>query len=406
MAHRLGGAVPGHDVRTLVAGERRHGPFGGGDDGGPARPGCSVGFQEPDGPLDLGPHAPRRELPLGEIRLRLCEGHLPNRTLRRLAPVQHDAVDAGEEQEVRCLDGRGEESGGEVRPATDEDPGLPADIDTVYCPNVGPVYVQSSMLSGIGAASARVVARLRGYALTEELPCKDGMPVNRTMRGLGVLRARHMPEVEILRVDVCAPGDPGGIRGVAARLRVELDGVTEVLGQLDATGQRDPLALAHDVDVDAADLEAVSFWNTALESAMFAKMMSTMGQFFLAVSLVTLALGGIGVMNIMLVAVKERTREIGVRKALGATARRIQWQFFSEGFAITLMSGGLGLLLGYGLCELINQAPLPPRFAGMIMTWETGALAVVALTLVGIGAALYPAARAAQLPPIEALRYE
>ena len=83
---------------------------------------------------------------------------------------------------------------------------------------------------------------------------------------------------------------------------------------------------------------------------------------------VTLALGGIGVMNIMLVAVKERTREIGVRKALGATTRSIQQQFFLEGFFLTLLSGGAGMLLALGLCQLVNLAPMPERFAGMILS--------------------------------------
>jgi putative ABC transport system permease protein len=159
-------------------------------------------------------------------------------------------------------------------------------------------------------------------------------------------------------------------------------------------------------DFDPRDVEALSFWNTALESAMFSKMMRAMSQFFLAVSLVTLMLGGIGVMNIMLVAVKERTREIGVRKAIGATARRIQWQFFSEGLMITLASGVLGFLLGAGLCGLVNLAPMPARFAGMMITWDTGLFAVVALAIVGVVASTYPARRAALLPPIEALRYD
>jgi putative ABC transport system permease protein len=131
-----------------------------------------------------------------------------------------------------------------------------------------------------------------------------------------------------------------------------------------------------------------------------------MREFFISVSIITLALGGAGVMNIMLISVKERTREIGVRKALGATSRNVQWQFFSEGLLLTLLSGTIGLGAGVGLCELVNLLPLPARFSGMIITWQTAAFAVGALALIGVAAATYPARRAADLPPIEALRYE
>jgi putative ABC transport system permease protein len=121
---------------------------------------------------------------------------------------------------------------------------------------------------------------------------------------------------------------------------------------------------------------------------------------------VTLGLGGIGVMNIMLVAVKERTREIGVRKALGATTRRIQQQFFLEGLFLTLFSGSAGMLFALGLCRLVNLAPMPPRFAGMIVSWQAALFSLATLVLIGVMTATYPARRAAELPPVEALRFE
>ncbi|HYP29014.1 MAG TPA: ABC transporter permease [Blastocatellia bacterium] len=157
---------------------------------------------------------------------------------------------------------------------------------------------------------------------------------------------------------------------------------------------------------DPRDTEAIPIWNTALSSVMFSKVMKSMSEFFIAVSIITLALGGIGVMNIMLIAVKERTREIGVRKALGATARNVQWQFMSEGLFLTLMSGALGLALGLGLCSLVNLLPLPARFSGMIFTWRMAAFSIMALVIVGVLASVYPARRAAEMQPIEALRYE
>jgi putative ABC transport system permease protein len=157
---------------------------------------------------------------------------------------------------------------------------------------------------------------------------------------------------------------------------------------------------------DSHDREALSMWNTALETVFFNKMISSMREFFIAVSIITLALGGMGVMNIMLISVKERTKEIGIRKALGATSKKVQFQFFSEGLFLTLLSGTIGLGIGLGLCKLINLLPLPARFSGMIITWQTAAFSIGALALIGILAATYPARRAAELPPIEALRYE
>jgi putative ABC transport system permease protein len=167
---------------------------------------------------------------------------------------------------------------------------------------------------------------------------------------------------------------------------------------------RDILAPRH--DFDPRDPEALSMWNTAISSVMFFKIIGSMKEFFIAVSIVTLGLGGIGVMNIMLIAVKERTKEIGVRKALGATSSNIQRQFLSEGLFLTLLSGAIGLGAGSGLCRLVNMLPMPERFSGMILTWQTAAFAIAVLTLIGMLAALYPARRAAELPPIEALRFE
>jgi putative ABC transport system permease protein len=108
----------------------------------------------------------------------------------------------------------------------------------------------------------------------------------------------------------------------------------------------------------------------------------------------------------MLVAVRERTREIGVRKALGATTAQIQKQFFLEGFLLTMLSGAIGFGVALGLCALVNLLPMPPRFVGMVLTWQAGVGAVLTLVLVGIVTSVYPARRAAELPPVEALRYE
>jgi putative ABC transport system permease protein len=157
---------------------------------------------------------------------------------------------------------------------------------------------------------------------------------------------------------------------------------------------------------DPEDRNAIAMWDTTLETLMFGRMIQAMKDFFSLVGIVTLALGGIGVMNIMLVAVRERTREIGVRKALGATTGQVQRQFFLEGFALTMVSGTIGFVVALGLCAAVNMLPMPTRFQGLILTWQAGAAAVAVLVLIGVLTSTYPARRAAMLPPVEALRFE
>ena len=164
--------------------------------------------------------------------------------------------------------------------------------------------------------------------------------------------------------------------------------------------------LARQHGFDPSDREALSMWDTSVESMMFGRMIDRMRDFFTIVGLVTLALGGIGVMNIMLIAVKERTREIGVRKALGATTHSIQRQFFLEGLFLALFSGGIGMVLALGLCALVNLAPMPARFSGMIVSPQAGLFSLAILMLIAVVTSTYPARRAAELPPVEALRFE
>jgi putative ABC transport system permease protein len=157
---------------------------------------------------------------------------------------------------------------------------------------------------------------------------------------------------------------------------------------------------------DPNDKEACPIWDTVQEAKAFKTMTDGMKYFLGAVGVVTLFLGGLGVMNVMLVAVRERTREIGVRKALGAPAGSILKQFFLEALLIALISGGAGLVIAFGMCALVNLIPMPDFFAGLLPTWQTGAVAVLLLGMIAVVSALYPARRAASIDPIEALRYE
>jgi putative ABC transport system permease protein len=166
------------------------------------------------------------------------------------------------------------------------------------------------------------------------------------------------------------------------------------------------VALARMHHYDPLDKEACPIWDTVQEAKAFTQMTDGMKYFLGAVGFVTLFLGGIGVMNVMMVAVRERTREIGVRKALGAPAHAILKQFFIEAMIIALVSGGIGMGIAYGLCWLVNLMPMPDFFAGLIPTWTSGVLACAMLGAIAVLSALYPARRAASIDPIEALRFE
>jgi putative ABC transport system permease protein len=124
--------------------------------------------------------------------------------------------------------------------------------------------------------------------------------------------------------------------------------------------------------------------------------------FVVFVAAISLLVGGIGVMNIMLVSVTERTREIGIRKALGAKTKSIMMQFLAESAIITLLGGVIGIIIGavgaVGICGLMG-------FPAIVKV-STVILATVFSSFVGIFFGLYPAKRAAKLSPIDALRHE
>jgi len=157
---------------------------------------------------------------------------------------------------------------------------------------------------------------------------------------------------------------------------------------------------------DPRDKEAAGIWDTVKNAEANRMIIVGMEVFMGAVGVATLFLGGLGVMNVMLVSVRERTREIGVRKALGATRESILRQFFLETVIVVALSGGTGLLLSYGFCALVNLLPMPPFFAGLLASWKLGALSISLLGVIAVLSALYPANRAASVDPIEALRFE
>jgi putative ABC transport system permease protein len=196
--------------------------------------------------------------------------------------------------------------------------------------------------------------------------------------------------------------EPGIIRGYVNNIVVEPispDLHEKALAQVTRI-----LAERHHYDPN--DKEALWIWDTLEGSKFTERIFSIMTLFFGAVALLTLALGGIGVMNIMLVAVTERTREIGVRKALGATAIDIRRQFLVESAIITLVSGFAGLVTGVGICLLLRFVPLPDFVPHPVISPVAIAASLATLTTITLFAGMYPAVRAAHLSPMECLRTE
>jgi putative ABC transport system permease protein len=157
---------------------------------------------------------------------------------------------------------------------------------------------------------------------------------------------------------------------------------------------------------DPTDKDALFIWDTMDGAKQLAKIFGVVTLFFGCVAVVTLCLGGIGVMNIMLVSVSERTREIGTRKAMGATKRDILRQFFAESAMLTVVSGLIGLTFGMGLCFLMTAVPLPDFVPHPIVSPISIVVSILTLSLITVTAGMYPAQRAADMTPVESLRYE
>jgi putative ABC transport system permease protein len=164
--------------------------------------------------------------------------------------------------------------------------------------------------------------------------------------------------------------------------------------------------IARNHGFDVANKDAFEGWDSVQTQDMVGKIFDGMDLFLGGVGLVTLLLGAIGIINIQLVSVTERTKEIGLMKALGATKRHILTQFFLEGTFLTALSGGTGIAITMGIMALLAKLPTPPGFDLPHIVPLSAAVAVGSLSLAGIVAGLYPARKASMLQPVEALRRE
>jgi putative ABC transport system permease protein len=202
--------------------------------------------------------------------------------------------------------------------------------------------------------------------------------------------------------DFPPPEKPGIVRGYLNDIVFE---VADPERHEEAVLQmRRTLGRAH--HFDPQDKDALFIWDTMDGAKLLENIFGVITIFFACVAIVTLCLGGIGVMNIMLVSVTERTREIGVRKAIGATREDILHQFFAESAVLTAVSGALGLSFGVGLCVGVAVVPLPDFVPHPIISPISIVASVLTLSIITVTAGMYPAQRAAEMPPVESLRYE
>lgn len=260
--------------------------------------------------------------------------------------------------------------------------------------------------------SANKLAVLGSTAATELFGSND--PIGRQIR----VKSRNLQVIGVLkergRAGFSTPDDAifaplsfvqKEIAGVdyLSSVRLKVDSEQNIDETMDTIRQL--LRERHDITDPADDDFSVRSFRDALK--VITSITSAMSVFLAAMAAVSLIVGGIGIMNIMLVGVKERTREIGLRKSLGATSRNIRFQFLLEAVLLTMLGGLFGLIGGAFISYIISLVVQSLGYDwAFIISWTSIVLALGVSAGVGVIFGYYPAKRASSLSPIEALRYE
>lgn len=155
---------------------------------------------------------------------------------------------------------------------------------------------------------------------------------------------------------------------------------------------------------DPTDFDAIGVWNTAEFEKMFSYLFLGFNMFFLIVGSFTLTVGGIGVANIMYIVVKERTKEIGIKRSVGATRTDILRQFFMESTAIVAIGAATGFLVSVGIVKLMAFIPIREFVGVPVISGKVAMITMALLMFVAVLAGFFPAKRAAALDPVECLR--
>jgi putative ABC transport system permease protein len=263
-------------------------------------------------------------------------------------------------------------------------------------------------------SQARVAAV--GQTVVEELFPDDPLPLGQTIkindiafRVIGVMEEKGGSSFGDQDSTVFVPLSTAQMRLFSARGRsgehlvtaIYVEAVSE--DRMDAASEQIAAILRERHDIDFTDDDDFSIVSQSDIIDVFGDITNVLTIFLGAIAGISLLVGGIGIMNIMLVSVTERTREIGLRKAVGARRGDIMWQFLLEAMTLSLLGGLIGIGLGASGATIISR--LVDGFSAVV-TAQAVLLATTFSAAVGLFFGIYPARRAARLNPIEALRYE